>query len=74
MIFISKLVFSVESWYTLGAIQQSGLLGLAVVPFRGHFLPPLIRKGGDGLVTYEALFQFTLLIITIVSLFWDNRK
>ena len=33
-----------------------------------NFLPPFLWKGGDGMVTYAELFQYTLVIIGIVAL------
>ena len=42
----------------------------------GRRLLPLFlyRKGGMRMVTYEALFAFCLVIISIVALFKDNKK
>ena len=43
----------------------------AVSPFfigGENFLPPFLGKGGDGMVTYAELFQYTLVIISIVAL------
>lgn len=50
------------------------LLDVAVGPLNRGQLLLCPRKGGPPMVTYEALFAYTLVIIGIVALFMGQKK
>ena len=59
--------------YAVSAIQRArSCWSQAVGPpfFDGgeHFFAPILWEGGDDMVTYAELFQYTLVLIGIVSL------
>nr|DAQ29847.1 MAG TPA: Putative Holin-like Toxin (Hol-Tox) [Caudoviricetes sp.] len=37
-------------------------------------MPPPDTGGGDAMVTYEALFSFCIVIISIIALFQGKKK
>ena len=59
-------------WYAVAGTASSGRR-LAPVP-RGIFLPLIEREGVFGMVTYDELFQFCLVLIGFAGLIIQITK
>ena len=62
-------------------VVESARIFLALPMTAGGWLPCVPRgtsypleKGGDAMVTYDGLFAFCLVIIGIISLFFQAKK
>ncbi len=72
-----RFLHSAEIYVMLTAARKRRVLPIrqAVGPFcGGSFLAPGRKKGGGAMITYPELFQFCILIVSIISLVIQAKK